>query len=266
MKTILDEINNHKKTEVRQLRHIQPLPALKRSLSDRQTEVRDFSAAIRQPERLSIIAEIKKASPSQGVLRKNFDPVAIARLYDSSSLVDAISVLTDRKYFHGDIAYIRQVKSVTSVPVLRKDFIIDEYQIYESFLAEADAILLIVASLSDRKLKRYLSIAHDLGLSCVVEVHTEEEVGRAIGTGARIIGINARNLKTFSEDPLLFQRLRVSIPETITCVAESGLKTRKDLEEVFHHGANAVLVGTALMKSDNIQDALIQLVSERRLP
>ena len=259
--TILDKVLSNKALEVSILKQVKPLSLLKRSLSRRKTNVRDFFNALGKPGKLNIMAEIKKASPSAGLIKPDFDHIKIAKEYQDSGLIDAISVLTEKRYFQGDIKFIRDIKKVTSIPILRKDFIFDEYQIYESYLAEADALLLIVAALEVSELKHLISLTHKLGMNVLVETHSEKEIEIALKAGARIIGINARDLNTFKVDNSLFERLSKYIPREIINVAESGLENKNDVKRVYDAGANAVLIGTAIMKSKNMKAKIENLVS-----
>lgn len=258
--TFLDKILANKILEVESLKKFRPLTSLQNALLERKTEIRDFARAVSQPGRVSLIAEIKKASPSSGLIRKDFNHMLIAKEYEKSGLVDAISVLTDRKYFQGDIKFIRDIKAVTSVPVLRKDFIFDECQVYESYLAEADAILLIAAMLETKLLKSLINLAHKLGMNCLVEAHTKEEIEMSVNAGVKIIGINCRDLKTFKVKADLFKKLVKYIPQNIIKVAESGLTNNKDIRAVYEAHANAVLVGSSIMSSKNIQEKLKELL------
>jgi len=228
-----------------------PLETLKKSLDTRETEVRNFKKAISGVKELSLIAEIKKASPSLGTIVDDFDHLKIAQEYQLSLLVDAISIITENDHFQGGLSFIRDIKPLTSVPLFRKDFIVDEYQIYETFLAESDALLLIAAILDVDELKNFLHISRSLGMDCLVETHNEIEVRNAIKAGASIIGINARDLKTFEVSKNLFEELAKIIPKNIITVAESGLETFEDVEKVKQAGADAILVGTSIMKARN---------------
>lgn len=259
--TFLDKILVNKIIEVGNLKKFRSLKSLQSALLARKTEIRNFSSAISKKNKLHLIAEIKKASPSAGLIRKDFDHIEIAKEYEKSRLVDAISVLTEKKYFQGDIKFVGDIKKVTSMPVIRKDFIFDEYQIYESYLAEADALLLIVAILEESELNNLLSITHELGMSALVEVHSEKEIEVALEAEAKIIGINARDLKTFKVDNSLFERLSKYIPREIIKVAESGLEDKRDLEKAYIAGANAVLIGTSIMRSKNMKEKIKDLVS-----
>jgi indole-3-glycerol phosphate synthase len=257
---ILDKIIAHKKLEVDAQKENTPLNKIKRNLIGLDP-VRGFKAAISTPGKVNLIAEIKKASPSRGVIRDDFDPEAIARTYEDNGAV-AISVLTDRKFFQGDLSFLARVRSVTSsVPVLRKDFIIDEYQIYQSRLAGADAILLIAAALDLPTLSRFLSIAHDMDLDCLVEVHSDDELDVVLNTDAAIIGINNRDLRTFKTDIRTTAHLMRIMPKDRVIVSESGIFSREDVEFLRKCGAHAMLVGESLMKSDDIGRKMRQLTS-----
>lgn len=257
--TVLDKILENKAKEILKAKKKISLEELQQNLSKRKTKIRDFTAALKSKNGMSLIAEIKKASPSKGVLKNEFNPSAIAQTYQKSGVVDAISVLTDNKYFQGKLSFVKTIKKVTTIPILRKDFIIDEYQIYESYLAEADAILLIVAALEKNQLIHLMNIAGRLGLACLVEVHTQEELSIAFEVHAKIIGVNARDLKTLTIDGKLFNELLSDIPETIVKVAESGIKNSYDVEQSYKSGANAILVGSSIMETDNIEKKLQEL-------
>src|SRR3990167_5958148 len=196
--TILDEIYKHKLSEVAEDKRRVSLETLKEQCKKRHS-TRSFGAALKSDINIRIIAEIKKASPSLGIIRENFNPVEIARIYETGGAA-AISVLTDEKFFQGSLSYLTDVKKSVNLPILRKDFIIDSYQIYEALSAGADAILLIAALLSDEELKHFIGTAQRLSLSALVEVHSEEELQKALLSGAEIIGINNRNLKTLKTD------------------------------------------------------------------
>jgi len=247
---ILDDIVSHKKQELERRKEAMPLAGLKdgRVLIENP---RAFRKALTQSKDIALIAEIKEASPSAGLIRKDVDPVGIGRVYEGFGAA-AISVLTDERFFHGSLANMKQVKEAVSIPVLRKDFIIDAYQIYESRAAGADAVLLIVAVLSDDELRAFLSLCRDLGLEALVEVHTESERDRALEAGAEVIGVNNRDLTTFAVDLSTTFRLVSGMPEGITCVSESGIKTRNDVAPLREAGVDALLVGTALMAAKDI--------------
>ncbi len=211
---------------------------------------RDFAGAIkREGGDVRLIAEIKKASPSKGVIRKDFDPLSIASVYEEKG-VNAVSVLTEEDFFQGRLSFVREVKGVTSRPVLRKDFIFDEYQIYESRVHGADAILLIAAVLERDQAKEYLHLASELGLHVLFEIHDEEDLEKALLVDPRIIGINNRNLKTLAIDLSTTLRLKKDIPGEKTLVSESGIKDRGDVAKLRDAGVDAMLIGTSLMEAE----------------
>ena len=197
---------------------------------------------------ISFICEVKRASPSKGMISPFFPYLEIAREYERIG-ASAISCLTERKYFLGKPEYLRDIASIVSIPVLRKDFIIDEYQIYEARALGASAILLICAILTDEKMKHFMTLADSIGLSVLTEVHDEEEVRRALAAGARIIGVNNRNLKDFTVSLSNAVRLSSLVPEDVLFVAESGIRTRKDIETLERCGADAVLIGETFMRA-----------------
>lgn len=210
---------------------------------------------------ISFICEVKKASPSKGIIAKEFEPVSIAMEYQEAG-ADAISVLTEPDYFMGDIRYLQKIHEKTDVPLLRKDFVIDEYMIYEAKLAGASVILLICALLDEKQLKYYMELCDALGLSALVEAHDRREIETAVRVGARVIGVNNRNLKDFTVDIHNGIRLRESVPKEILFVAESGIKTREDIEELEAGNVNAVLIGETLMRSPDKRNMLKSLKGE----
>jgi indole-3-glycerol phosphate synthase len=210
------------------------------------TAARSFRQAITQAGRLSVIAELKRKSPSRGMLRERFDPVSLAQSLEEAGAA-ALSVLTDEPYFGGSLEFLRDVQHFTEVPVLRKDFILEPYQVYEAAFYQADAVLLIVRILSDEALRACLQAAQVSGVEALVEVHGEEDLARALTVGAQLIGINHRDLATFEMDPGLTERLRPCIPLGRTIVAESGLSSASDLSRMRQLGVHAILVGEALM-------------------
>ncbi len=268
--SILDTIVEQKRIEVARL------PERKISAADLQAALqarggrRDFAAALRQPRRggtVSLIAEVKKASPSAGVIRADFDPVQIARDYEAAG-ADCLSVLTDEKFFQGSLKYLQQIRQAVKLPLLRKDFIIDERQILEAVEAGADAILLIVAILSDAQLSHFHALAVDSGLAALVEVHDEAELDRALKADAQIIGVNNRDLKTFKVDLATTKRLAAKIHAAPggrgkLLVAESGIHTRSDVDQLAACGANAILVGESLMRHADIRAKVDELMGSR---
>jgi len=260
---ILDRILADKRAEVDTRKAQTPLDGLKRAVRD-AAPARDFAAAIRAERsgscglrfRLrricspSLIAEVKKASPSRGLIRADFDPAEIAAAYEQAG-ASAISVLTDEKYFQGRLEYLEAVHRAVSLPVLRKDFIIDAYQVYEARAAQADAILLIVAALSRERLSELMALAGELGMASLVEVHTAEELDAALEVGARIIGINNRDLRTFETKLDTTLELAHRAPADRILVSESGIFTRADVERLMAAGVDAVLIGEALMRESD---------------
>jgi indole-3-glycerol phosphate synthase len=249
---ILDKIVAVKREEVAQLARratgTENLLWSAKAYGDR----RDFTDALRFPRRgsIALIAEVKKASPSAGVIRPDFDPVKIAQEYEAAG-ASCLSVLTDEQFFQGSLRFLQQIRDAVRLPLLRKDFIIHERQIIESFEAGADAILLIVAILNDEELHRFHATARAAGLAVLVEVHNESEMRRALEANAGIIGINNRDLKTFTVDLATTEKL-APLAAGKLLVAESGINTRSDVERVMAAGANAILVGESLMRSGDI--------------
>jgi indole-3-glycerol phosphate synthase len=253
----LQEIIAHKRTEVEKLL---PKMELLRLAALERDDFRSMEATLSAgDEYLSVIAEVKKASPSVGIITEDFDPVAQAIAYDRAG-AGAISVLTDEKYFAGHLSYLTRIRAAVACPVLRKDFIVHEVQIYEAVVAGADAILLIVAALTQEELVHLLDVAHKLQLDVLVEVHDREEMERALATDARIIGINNRNLKSFVVDLATTEALSEDVPEDIILVSESGIKTVADARQVWNWGANAVLVGESLMRAEDPGDLLRKFI------
>ena len=246
---ILDEIVAEKRQEITRRQTRISLVEF-RTRAESAPEARDFTAALRG-DTVALIAEIKPASPSRGEIRANVNPVQLAQLYAENGAA-AISVLTDRKYFHGEPNNLKAARVGCEVPLLRKDFIIDEYQVYESRALQADAILLIVRLLDDAQLRDYGALAEALGMAALVEVHAAEELERGLTSGARIIGINNRNLADFSVDLATTERLAPSIPADRIVVGESGVFSRANVERIARAGVDAVLVGEALMRADDI--------------
>ncbi|MFC1592614.1 indole-3-glycerol phosphate synthase TrpC [Candidatus Omnitrophota bacterium] len=218
-----------------------------------------FSKSINKSSSISLIAEIKKASPSQGVIREDFNPGDIAAIYKESG-VQAISVLTEEDYFLGNIDYVRQVKSIANLPVLRKDFIIQPYQIYESRAFGCDALLLIAEALSQETLSEFLALAGELNLDCLVEIHTEKDLKKALKAKAELIGINNRDLHSLKVDFEATQRLYPLIPKEKIVVVESGIKRYSDILFLKVLGVKAVLIGTAFMQAEDIKDKIKEVM------
>jgi indole-3-glycerol phosphate synthase len=248
--SILKDILENKRAEVKAQKAIVPLGELKKSVSSGLPDTVSFIAAI-EAKGVSIIAEVKKASPSKGVIREDFDPVEVARIYDKNG-ASALSVLTDERYFQGSLESLKAIRKITTLPILRKDFIVDLYQIYESRIAGADAVLLIVGVLAPQKLKEFISLTTMLGMDALVEVRTEENIAVAIEAGARIIGVNNRDLKTFVTDLNTTERLAVKIPSETVIVSESGINTFIDIRMLKLCGVDAFLIGEALIREEDI--------------
>ncbi len=269
---ILEEIVLHKVKEVAQMQSLLSFTSLQQQLDvNPPSKVRNFLSALQQSlYRPSLIAEVKKASPSKGIIKENFDPVEIARAYERSGAA-CISVLTDQKFFQGSFDNLRKVRSSVEIPLLCKEFIIDPYQIYFARNNGADAVLLIAAILKDSELQAFLDIIHSLGMTALVEVHTLEELDRALKIdGISLIGINNRNLDNFTVDinltqQLLNQRKQQIQNSNVTIVSESGLYTSADLSLVAEAGARSVLVGESLVKQTNIEQAVQTLLSSARV-
>src|ERR1039458_6763697 len=285
---ILDKIIEQKKREVAQLPARLIAAGDLRDAMLEHGERRDFIAALRKPNRgdIALIAEVKKASPSAGVICKNFDPVRIAKEYEAAG-ASCLSVLTDEKFFQGSLDYLRQIRAAVKLPLLRKDFIVDERQILEAIEWGADAILLIVAILTDGQLAKFHSLATEAGLAVLVEVHDEKELERALKISPKLIGVNNRNLKTFKVDLATTERLAAMLlrrtgvapvsnlinengdgrADRPTLVAESGIHARTDVERLQKCGAGAILVGESLVKQGDIGAKVRELIrsEERRV-
>lgn len=258
---ILDEIVEEKKREVAKLpARIIAAGDLRDALLE-HGERRDFITALKNPPRngVALIAEVKKASPSAGIICKDFDPVRIAKEYEAAG-ASCLSVLTDEKYFKGSLDYLRQIRAAVKLPLLRKDFIIDERQILEAIEWGADAILLIVSILSDEQLQKFHSLAIDAGLAVLVEVHDGAEMERALKISPELIGVNNRDLKTFKVDLGTTEKLAAKVGREKILVAESGIHTRADVERLKKCGARAILVGESLLRDGNIQSKIRELI------
>ncbi len=256
--TILEKIVDKKRQRLSAAKYSRSLSELRSLIRDTETS-RDFGRAIkRDSETLKIIAEIKKASPSRGLIRADFDHKKIASLYENKK-VNAISVITEEDFFQGEFAFLSDVKKIVTMPVLRKDFIFDEYQIYEARAGGADAILLIAAVLDLRQATEYLHLANELGMSVLFEVHNFVELETAVRINAPIIGINNRDLKTLSIDLNTSLFIKKEVPAGHICVSESGIRTREDVRRIEAAGIDAVLVGTCLMESADIGEKIDEL-------
>lgn len=251
---LLNEIIQNKRKEIEEKRRLNPIEALIRKA---KLEHRDFKTAIKK-DPISLIAEIKRSSPSTGMIFKNFNPQKIAKIYESAK-ADALSFVSDEKYFGGDLEMIKEVKRASSLPILRKDFIIDEYQIYESHHYGADAILLIARVLPIAKLKKFVKIARSLGLETILECHTKGDIDKALKTDTEIIGINNRDLDTLTVNTDISLRLKPIIPDGYITISESGINTPEDVKRLRDAGFDAILVGTSLLKAKDISNKIKEL-------
>ena len=254
---ILEQLAAHAKERVALAEQACPLEIIREKASRMEKGDGSFEKALKRPG-LSFICECKKASPSRGVIAESFPYLQIAREYQEAG-ADAVSVLTEPKWFLGSDRYLREIAETVSLPCLRKDFTVDEYMIYEAKLLGASAVLLICSILSSRQLREYLQICETLGLSALVETHDEGEVDMALEAGARIIGVNNRNLRDFSVDMENSRRLREQIPAEVLFVSESGVRTAVDVAALREIGADAVLVGEAMMRAKDKRAMLAKL-------
>ncbi len=256
--TLLEKIIATKRREVAEARALVPLAELDARLGD-APPVRDFFVPLAHADSIQLIAEVKKASPSAGVIRADFHPVEIAQIYEQHGAA-CISVLTDVSYFQGSLDYLRQVRGAVRLPVLRKDFIIDSYQLLEARVAGADAVLLIAECLDDCLLRKLYSETIELGMTPLVELYEPDNLTRVLETGTNLIGVNNRNLHTFEVDLAHTLKLRQEIPEDCVVVGESGIKTRADVLRLEQGGVDAILVGESLIREKNIGSAVDALI------
>jgi indole-3-glycerol phosphate synthase len=254
---ILDDIIARKKITVAELKKDQPLSDLQKA-AELAPPSRDFYRAIQAEAEPAVIAEIKRASPSAGVIRPDLDIGAMVTSYENGG-ASAISVITEEHFFQGKLEYLRQVRAVSHLPVLCKDFIVDPFQVFAARASGADALLLIAACLDPDSLTNLLETASSLGMACLVEVHDEDELNQVLATDAAIIGINNRNLKTFEVTLATTLKLRPLVPEDRLVVSESGIHERAEVETLAAAGVNAVLIGTSLMRSHDPQKKLREL-------
>lgn len=260
--TILDEITRRKRVEIARARSDQPLTGI-RAKAALAPQPRDLVAALRAPGfpgagPLRLIAEVKRASPSKGLLRPELDPAALALEYEAGGAA-AVSVLTDAHYFQGSLADLRAVRQATRLPVLRKDFVLDPYQVYEARAAGADGVLLIVAALGDEELAVLHRLVESLGMAALVEVHDREELKRALAVEPRILGVNNRDLRTFEVTLETTARLRPLVPPDVVLVAESGIQTKADVARLAAMGVDATLVGEALVRARDVGQKMREL-------
>lgn len=259
---ILQEIIEYKKVFVQDAKKTRSLLEIQRQASFPRRKY-NFKGALKKPGQIALIAEVKKASPSAGLIRADFNHTQIAEEYFAAGAV-ALSVLTDEKYFQGHLRYLEEIHSRVPLPLLRKDFTIDEYQIYEAALSGAAAILLIVAALSPEQIVQFSQLAKSLSLDVLVEVHNAQELQIALDSGADIIGINNRDLKVMRTDLSISEQLASKIPSGIVKVSESGIYSRNDVEYLRACGIDAILVGESIMKSPDIKSKIGELLGSTR--
>lgn len=258
MGTILDDIVASKRRELDQARTVRSEQELENQLGQ-APPLRDFQAALRAPGAIRLITEVKKASPSAGIIRADFDPVAIALRYAAHQAA-AISVLTDRPYFQGSLSYLTAIRAQVDRPLLRKDFILDRYQILEARIAGADAVLLIAEILDDASLARLLRDTRALGMEALVELHDAENLNRVLDSGASIVGINNRDLRSFTTRLEHTLELVTRVPKECCVVSESGIHTRQDVLRLQAAGVKAILVGESIMKSKDMGAKIDELL------
>jgi indole-3-glycerol phosphate synthase len=259
---ILDRIVEHKRREVAEAAERRPLEQV-RAEAEAAEPPRDFRAALAERSEVALIAEIKRSSPSAGLIRADFDPARIAKWYAEAGAA-AMSVLTDAAFFGGSLDFVAQARAAAPMPALRKDFVIDAYQVFEARAAGADAVLLIVRILSDEQLVEYLGLARRLGMAALVETHSREEVARAVTAGADILGINNRDLDTLTIDLETSRTLARDVPPGCVLVSESGIQARGEVERLAAGGIDAILVGQTLMQSDDVARAARELTGVPR--
>ncbi len=263
MKNILSEIYQHKLVEVRNRKKEISVQEICAKTKCSERKIRDFFQALKTKSdkvEIGLIAEIKKASPSHGLIREDFNHIEIAKTYIDGG-ASCLSILTDEKYFQGKNQYLQEISAFSTIPILRKDFMVDTYQIYEAKMLGADCILLIVAMLDDEKLRELEQCAFDIGLSVLIEIHNEEELHRASSLKSKLLGINNRDLKTLEVDIKTSLDLSVQIPTDYILVSESGIKDKLDIELLQQAGINCFLIGESLMRQKDIAVALRQILN-----
>lgn len=259
MATVLDRIVSSKREEIAAARKRRDLNSLKDAING-SLPVRDFLGALRGYESIRLIAEVKKASPSKGMIRPQFDPVHIATQYELGGAA-AISVLTDEPFFQGRLDYLTSIRNAVSIPVLRKDFILDEYQVYEARVAGADAVLLIAECLEGSELEDLYSLIRSLGMTPLIELYEPRHLQRILDTGTKIVGVNNRDLHTFAVDLEHVIRLRQEIPSDVSVVAESGIFFAADVKRLQNAKIDAMLVGESLMRQQDVRQAVVNLMT-----
>lgn len=256
---ILQEIAQSTRKRVNKEKSIKSLDDIKKEALALPKGSFEFEEAVKKTG-TSFICEVKKASPSKGVIAQDFPYVEIAKDYEKAG-ASCISVLTEPEYFKGDKLYLKEISEYVKIPLIRKDFVVDEYMIYDAKVHGADCVLLICSLLDEDTIKEYISICDGLGISALVEAHDEEEIKMAINAGARMIGVNNRDLKTFTVDIENSEKLRKLVPKNILFVAESGIKTKDDVRRLKSANVNGVLIGETLMKSNNKEEMIMELDS-----
>lgn len=260
---VLFEICAKKKKHVEERKATYSIDLIKQKLKD-APKIHPFYDSIKhkiKEKAPALISELKKASPSKGLIREDFNPKQIAKAYQTGGAA-CLSILTDTPYFQGKDDYLKEVRSVSTLPILRKDFMVDAYQIYESRMIGADCILIIMAALSDQEAETFYNIATDLGMAALIEIHNTEELDRALKFSPRMIGVNCRNLKTLNVDLNISFELLSNIPQDCIKIAESGIYTHSDLKKLFDNGYDAFLVGESLMRQNNIEEAVKKLLGK----
>ena len=255
---ILDKIVAKKRTEIAESRARTPLASVQQSAAEAPSP-KDFLGALQASQGIGLIAEIKKASPSQGLIREDFDPPSIAKTYTAHG-ASCSSILTDEPFYQGRLSYLQQIRAIVDTPLLRKEFILDTYQIYEARAAGADAGLLIAEILTATELAHFSDLAQQLGMVALIELYDPDNLPAVLATGTPLIGVNNRDLRTFEVDLGHTVRLRDQIPENILLVGESGIHSREDALYLQEHGVNAMLVGESLMREENIGYAVDRLL------
>ena len=255
--TILDKLADHARERVAEAEKIHPLDEIKAKALALPKGEFEFEKALRKDD-IAFICECKKASPSKGIIAEDFPYLQIAQEYEKAG-ADCISVLTEPKWFLGSSDYLREIADKVSIPCIRKDFTVDSYMIYEAKILGAKAVLLICSILTEAQIKEYIAICDELGMSALVEAHDEKEVAMAVRCGARLIGVNNRNLKDFTVDTSNSRRMREFVPDDIIFVSESGVKNAEDIALLRKSGTNAVLIGETLMKAEDKTEKLKEL-------
>lgn len=256
---ILDQIIQAKRKDLEELKRRFPVQRLRSAVLHAKPEnPRSFKKAVSGGQQIRLICELKKASPSKGVLIEDFQPLRIAGIYEAAGAA-AISVLTEPHFFKGRPSYLRTVRQVTTIPILRKDFILESYQLYETALLHADAFLLIASILTEEELSRLIQLGKELGMDALVEIHSDEDLDKAVDAGAEIIGINNRNLRTLEVDPFMAKKLIPRVPKGIPLIVESGISRYEEVMEYKSIGVTSFLIGTSLMKSSDIAEKISEL-------